>query len=194
MSQIRELLVKNETLFSLALQYGFDRKIRAQDGVRGDAKRWLKVVADVLEAYVAAVVLSDPADGFRCVEEWLTQLWAPRLEGVKPTVGGLKAKEELARRVMARGIKLNYRDEAEMQQLKGGMQTYFIGVYLTGWGWEDRHLGSGTGLSKATAGNEAATRALENTEVMKVITARRTRYLDEQKAEKEKAGAGEGRC
>jgi ribonuclease-3 len=82
---------------------------------------------------------------------------------------------------------LNYRDEAPMQQLKGGMQTYFIGVYLTGWGWEDLHLGSGTGLSKVAAGNEAAARALENRVVMEQITEKRTRYLDEQKADKEKA-------
>lgn len=186
MSQIRELLVKNETLHEFAIQYGFDRQIKAQDFQRSDAKRWLKIVADVFEAYVAAVILSDAANGFKVAEEWLVALWQPKLKDVKAAVPNLKAKEELARKVMAKGIKLQYRDEAPMQQLKGGMQTYFIGVYLTGWGWEDRHLGSGTGLSKVAAGNEAAARALEDTAVMEQITAKRTRFLDEQKAEREK--------
>jgi ribonuclease III len=187
MSQIRELLVKNETLHEFAIQYGFDRQIKAQDFQRSDAKRWLKIVADVFEAYVAAVILSDAANGFKAAEEWLVTLWQPKLKDVKAAAPNLKAKEELARKVMAKGIKLQYRDEAPMQQLKGGMQTYFIGVYLTGWGWEDRHLGSGTGLSKVAAGNEAAARALEDTAVMEQITAKRTRFLDEQKAEREKA-------
>lgn len=190
MSQIRELLVKNETLHEYAVSYSFDKRLRAQDNVqREDAKRWLKVVADVFEAYVAAVVLSDPLHGFQLAEEWLGALWAPKLKDVRAAAPNLRAKEELARKVMARGIKLNYRDEAPMEQLKGGMQTYFIGVYLTGWGWEDLHLGSGTGLSKVAAGNEAAARALENAGVMAQITERRTRYLEEQKAERERAEA-----
>jgi ribonuclease-3 len=187
MSQIRELLVKNETLHEYALAYSFDKRIKAQDFQREDPKRWLKIVADVFEAYVAAVVLSDPVGGFKAAEEWLVALWQPKLKDVKATAPNLKAKEELARKIMAKGVKLNYRDEAPMQQLKGGMQTYFIGVYLTGWGWEDLHLGSGTGLSKVAAGNEAAARALENRVVMEQITEKRTRYLDEQKADKEKA-------
>lgn len=194
MSQIRELLVKNETLYEYAVGYAFDKRLRAQDHVlqqqqREDAKRWLKVVADVFEAYVAAVVLSDAQHGFRLAEEWLGALWAPKLRDVKAAAPNLRAKEELARKVLARGIKLNYRDEAPMQQLKGGLQTYFIGVYLTGWGWEDRHLGSGTGLSKVAAGNEAAARALEDAGVMAQIAERRSRYLEEQQAERERAEA-----
>src|SRR2546423_3893353 len=140
MSQIRELLVKNETLYSLALRYQFDQRIQAPDTVRGDAKRWLKVVADVFEAYVAAIILSDPVHGFLAVEEWLTQLWAPKLRDLKPATPNLKAKEELARKVMAKGIKLQYRDEAPMEQLKVCMETDFIAVYLTGQGCEELHL------------------------------------------------------
>ena len=187
MSQIRELLVKNETLNEYALRYSFDKRLKAQERDREDPKRWLKIVADVFEAYVAAAVLSDPVNGFPVVEEWLVELWKPKLEDVKANVPNLRAKEELARKVMARGIKVQYRDEAPKEQLKGGMQTHFVGVYLTGWGWEDRHLGSGKGLNKVAAGNEAAARALENGKAMEEITRRRTRYLDEARAEKEKA-------
>jgi ribonuclease-3 len=186
MSQIRELLVKNETLNEYALLYGFDKRLKAQDFQREDPKRWLKIVADVFEAYVAAVILSDPVSGFKSAEEWLVQLWQPKLKDVKTSAPNLKAKEELARNVMAKGIKLHYRDEAPMEQLKGGMQTYFIGVYLTGWGWEELHLGSGSGLSKVAAGNEAAAAALENKPIMEQITAKRNKYLEEQKMERER--------
>jgi hypothetical protein len=50
MSQIRELLVKNETLNEYALKYDFDKRLKAQEFQRGDPKRWLKIVADVFEA------------------------------------------------------------------------------------------------------------------------------------------------
>jgi ribonuclease-3 len=186
MSQIRELLVKNETLNEYALMYDFDKRLKAQEFQREDPKRWLKIVADVFEAYVAAIILSDPVNGFKLAEEWLVQLWQLKLKDVKVAAPNLKAKEELGRKVMAKGIKLHYRDEAPMEQLKGGMQTYFIGVYLTGWGWENQHLGSGTGLSKVAAGNEAAAAALENKSIMEQITVKRNKYLEEQKAEKEK--------
>ncbi|KAJ9635761.1 hypothetical protein H2201_000244 [Coniosporium apollinis] len=166
MSQIRELLVKNDTLHEYA------------------------IVADVFEAYVAAIVLSDPVGGFAAAEDWLVQLWQEKLKDVRAGAPNLRAKEELARRVMARGVRLEYRDEAPMEQLKGGMQTYFIGVYLHGWGWERLCLGSGTGLSKVAAGNEAAARALENVGVMERITEKRTRFLEEQRLEREKAEMG----
>lgn len=190
MSQIRELLVKNETLHEYAVLYSFDRRLQAPEHLqREDAKRWLKVVADVFEAYVAAVVLSDPVHGFRAAEEWLVALWQGKLKDVKAAGPNLRAKEELARKVMAKGIKLHYRDEAPMEVLKGGMQTYFIGVYLTGWGWKDLPLGSGAGLSKVAAGNEAAARALENSEMIAEITERRTKFLEEQRAERERIEA-----
>jgi ribonuclease-3 len=189
MSQIRELLVKNETLNEYALKYDFNKRLKAQEFQREDPKRWLKIVADVFEAYVAAIILSDPVNGFKSAEEWLVQLWQPKLKDVKATAPNLKAKEELARKVMAKGVKLHYRDEAPMEQLKGGMQTYFIGVYLTGWGWENLHMGSGTGLSKVAAGNEAAATALENKSIIEQITVKRNKYLEEQKAQK-----GKGEC
>jgi ribonuclease-3 len=55
--------------------------------------------------------------------------------------------------------------------LDGGMQTYYIGVYLTGWGWQDQHLGSGSGLNKAIAGDEAANRALQNSPLIDQVAA-----------------------
>lgn len=117
---------------------------------------------DVFEAYVAAVILSNPLHGFDMVEKWLRELWSPRLLHVPPVQTVLKYKEQLAKTVMGKGIKLRYVEEQAAKQLDGGMQTFYIGVYLTGWGWQDQHLGSGSGLNKAIAGDEAAHKALRN--------------------------------
>ncbi|OKL57174.1 hypothetical protein UA08_07706 [Talaromyces atroroseus] len=176
MSQIREDLVKNETLAGFATQYGFDGRVSAPEDQRMQPKRWLKIRADVFEAYVAAVVLSNPGDGFGMVEKWLGQLWQPRLSHVQPVQSVLKYKEKLAKKVMGKGIKLRYVEEKPPKQLDGGMQTFYIGVYLTGWGWHDQHLGSGSGLNKASAGDQAAERALHNVPLIDEVAAAKVAY------------------
>ena len=50
------------------------------------AKHWTKVLADVFEAYVAAVILSDPHDGFTIVERWLGGLWEEQLRAVEAEI------------------------------------------------------------------------------------------------------------
>jgi ribonuclease-3 len=173
MSQVREDLVKNETLASFASQYGFDKRVSVSvpEEQKAQYKRWLKIRGDVFEAYVAAVILSSPDHGFDMVEQWLRELWLPRLSQVQPVQRVLRYKEQLAKKVMGKGIKLRYVEEQAVKQLDGGMQTYYIGVYLTGWGWQDQHLGSGSGLNKATAGDEAANRALQNSPLIDQVAA-----------------------
>ncbi|CRG83241.1 hypothetical protein PISL3812_00592 [Talaromyces islandicus] len=161
-SQIREELVKNETLAEYATKYGFDTRLSIPPDHRDQPKRWKKTKGDVFEAYVAAVVLSNPVDGDEIVENWLTQLWQPKLTGIQSVQSVLKAKELLAKKVMGKGIKLRYVDERPPERLSGGMQTFYVGVYLTGWGWDNQHLGSGRGLSKTIAGDNAAQEALRN--------------------------------
>lgn len=161
-SQIRELLVKNETLSEYATKYGLDSRASVPQGYLDQPKRWTKTKGDIFEAYVAGVILSHPIDGFRMAEEWLTQLWLPKLQDLGVQKSGLQAKEALAKRIMGKGVKLNYIDEQPPVSLRGGMQTFFIGVYLTGWGWDKKHLGSGQGRNKAIAGDEAAKQALLN--------------------------------
>ena len=85
-SQLRELLVKNETLAEYSRAYGFEGRIEAvamgrmlEEGKGKGNKGFKKVMGDVFEAYVAAVVLSDVESGFAVVEKWLTALWAPKL-------------------------------------------------------------------------------------------------------------------
>lgn len=92
MSQVRELLVKNETLAELSRSYGFDGKIAVgaeigellRDSRGRGNKGYNKIVGDVFEAYVAAVVLSDfEGRGFEKAEAWCRDLWEAKLERAK---------------------------------------------------------------------------------------------------------------
>lgn len=184
LSSIRESLVRNETLARFAGIYGLDKRLSRQQNLT-TSSQWTKIKGDVFEAYVAAVILSDPLQGFEIAENWLTQLWLPILKEVKTSTTNLNAKEELARKVMAPGIKLSYVDDRPaVLDKKAGIQTHFIGVYLTGWGWENQHLGSGIGLNKVVAGNEAATRALENRPLIDQVIEKRQEWLKNRDAQR----------
>ena len=170
LSQQRELLVKNETLAEYALAYNFDEKgqlpTSMKQGGTDGKKKWTKTMGDMFEAYIAAIVLSDPTDGFETAEGWLRSLWENKL-AKQPTIetqaADPNAKVQLANKVMGKDIKLHYRDEAPPQELrKEGKLIFQIGVYLTGWGWKNTRLGTGKGLSKQEAGAKAAADALVN--------------------------------
>jgi ribonuclease-3 len=172
-SQIRETLVKNETLSGFAERFGFDRKVSVPPNYSNQSKRWTKTKGDVFEAYVAAVILSDPENGNQSAEMWLTGLWMPILKGLGHQKGELRSKEALAQKIMGKNVKLEYIEERPSIQQKGGTQTFFIAVYLTGWGWNRRLLGSGQGLSKAAAGDEAAKKVLLNNPLLlEIISAK----------------------
>ncbi|KAB8072819.1 ribonuclease III domain-containing protein [Aspergillus leporis] len=169
-SQIRELLVKNETLAGYATSYGLDSRAIVPQDYPKQPKRWTKTRGDIFEAYVAAIIISNPVDGYRVAEQWLTQLWHPRLTELGSQESTLNAKEMLARKIMGKGIKLRYIDEQPPVKQGRGMQTFFIGVYLTGWGWDNKHLGSGQGPNKTIAGNEAARQALQDEALVEEIS------------------------
>ena len=181
LSQQREMLVKNETLAEYALAYGFDEKAKLPNTYnipgKDNRKLWLKTLGDIFEAFVAAVILSDHEQGFQVAEAWLTALWESKLglqkrediEIVDP-----RAKTQLAAKIMGKGIKVNYRDEAPPVEIRReGKLIFQIGVYLTGWGWEDQHLGRGKGLSKQEAGQRAAADALVNPLTAQVASVKR---------------------
>lgn len=180
LSQQRELLVKNETLAEYALAYGFDEKAklpRTYNTPGKDRKLWQKTLGDIFEAYVAAVIISDPEQGFQLAEAWLAALWESKLGSQKredtETVDP-KAKIHLATKILGKGIKVNYRDEAPPVEIREeGKAIFQVGVFLTGWGWKDQHLGSGKGLSKQEAGQKAAADALTNPLTAQVASVKR---------------------
>lgn len=189
-SQVRELLVKNETLSEYARLYGFQDRVKVADmeTMLRDAKdrgnKGLnKILGDVFEAYIAAIVLSDAEHGFARAEAWLTGLWAPKLveaaasqkysnpslvlqkdEKVDPrTTYSPTAKADLQRRIQAYDAKLVYAPYKTSVELKGdllGQNKHFIAVHLTGYGYEKKLLGKGEGKNKVEAGNWAAVEAM----------------------------------
>jgi ribonuclease-3 len=160
-SRLRENLVKNETLGQFSAAYGLGDRLKHGAHVR-ESKSWTKILADVFEAYVAAIILSDPESGYSTAESWLAELWAAKLLEFKvKAVENPKARDELNKLIMAKGIKLDYRQERDMV-VTSGLQKYFIGLYLTGWGFENEWLGSGEGQNKSQACVFAAMDALQN--------------------------------
>ena len=177
LSQVRELLVKNETLSEIAVKYGLDKQLNAAPHVKTNSKAWTKVKGDLVEAYVAAIVLAGSevgGVGFAAAEKWLHQLWTLQLEGLpEEKTPDLNAKTALSQKVSMRGVKLEYLEQRVMKQLKGGQQRYYIGAFLTGWGYKKQLLGSGQGLSKTGAGNLAAEDALQNPLVHQIAEMKR---------------------
>lgn len=85
MAQIREVLVRNATLKDYSLQYGFDKRAvlppeynlnGRTGGTTVTAKERNKVLGDVFEAHVAAIILSDPINGAAKAASWLKALWS----------------------------------------------------------------------------------------------------------------------
>jgi ribonuclease-3 len=205
-SQLREKLVKNVTLAGYARQYGFEQRAQLPDAFLAtsahpakDAER-TKIMGDIFEAYVAAVVLSDPEDGLTRATAWLKDLWGMTIQkeileeeknGIKidsplwrlrgsrgldePSASMqqllLNPKEKLKQMLGAKGIKLEYKDAGPQKKDKDSKLTLFtVGVYLSGWGEKDKLLGTGTATGKKDAGMKAAAKALENKKAMKLYT------------------------
>lgn len=193
LSQAREMLVKNETLAGYSTNYSFDKRAilpgSHKEIANQQGKLWVKAMGDIFEAYVAAVIMSDPANGFSTAEEWLTELWTPKLPGLAKANAPLthtNAKQTLSAKINSKGTKVEYRDEHPPEEVrKQGKIWFYIGAYFTGWGWEDVHLGSGRGLNKVEAGGQAAAQALANPLTERIASAKRVGDT-RAKAEKER--------
>ncbi|KAK5048631.1 hypothetical protein LTR84_005722 [Exophiala bonariae] len=183
MSQVRESLVKNESLAKLTEAYGWDKRIKnAVNLSRESPQAWVKIKGDVCEAYVAAVVLSSKG-GLQVAKAWLQTIWASALDSVAARAPASdQSKVELSKRIAGKGAKISYVDDKPPIVHKGqGVETYFVGVYLTGWGWDNQFLGNGKGLSRNAAGQEAAAAAINNKPLIDDIMAKRRAILDEKK-------------
>ncbi|KAG6986477.1 ribonuclease 3 [Physcia stellaris] len=157
LSMKREQLVKNETLAGYALGYGFQQRARLPEHLlaggagpgRGGMsakerdkaeKSWNKILGDIFEAYVAAVVLDAGERGFERAEKWMRELWMPlnqnQIEATENPPQLDFPKVELSKRIMAKGIRIDYRHEIDPDTVRQ-KGKFTIGAYLTGWGWED---------------------------------------------------------
>jgi ribonuclease-3 len=202
MSQLRERLVKNSTLAEYSVQYGFDKRANfpAEFGLGGrpggtqvKEKERMKAIADMFEAYVAAVVLSDPEQGFAHVSAWLKALWAGTIskeirdlpkEAAKQ--GELPAKGRLATMIVAKGVKLRYEDAVMKKQQRDrhtSAKLFTINCYLDGWGETDKLIGWGSAQSKKEAGEKAAQCAIDNKKLMATYVAKKKEFMAAQEAQ-----------
>ncbi|KAI1341896.1 ribonuclease III domain-containing protein [Xylariaceae sp. FL0016] len=86
-SQLRERLIKNDTLSEFTVKYGIDKRARlsAEFDLNGriggnttSQKNKKKVLGDIFESYVAAAIMGD-ANGLLRVSSWLKSLWSKTL-------------------------------------------------------------------------------------------------------------------
>ncbi len=184
----RERLVENINLSKFSYAYDFPSRLKHKTNWPAGSKAWLKVSADIFEAYVAALVLADPENGFNIAEEWLTMLWAPQLLNFKETVlENPKARNELNKLIVAKDVKLTTQEERPMTYDENKIQCYYIGIYLTGWGYTEEWLGSGTAQNKAQAGIAAANDALKrNGPVIQDAARQKAELLDKKREENRK--------
>ncbi len=185
-SHYREMLVRNSTLGQFSVHYGLDKRANfpAEFGLGGrpagttaSEKQRAKVLGDIFEAYVGALVRSDPENGMGRAAEWLKLLWGPVLERqiLEEETGGrvrdmdLNPKTQLEQLIGAVGVRIEYRDlplngkkDRDTKQ-----DLYFVGCFLKGWGESDLQLGFGSALGKKEAGQKAAVKAMENKKLMK---------------------------
>ncbi|KAI4206978.1 MAG: hypothetical protein LQ346_000810 [Caloplaca aetnensis] len=168
LSQTRQLLVCNETLADFALRYGFHKRAHLPEEIKRKQDRrergWVKVMGDIFEAYVAALIICDPQNGFATAEQWLAELWEPiLLTKVNPQLADAKAKQTLSTKIMSKGTHLDYRAAGPPEQTSvKGRSLWHVRVYFTGFGYDNVYLGSGKGSNKAEAGAAAAANALEH--------------------------------
>ncbi|KAF2128556.1 double-strand-specific ribonuclease Pac1, partial [Dothidotthia symphoricarpi CBS 119687] len=158
----RERLVENSALGKFSEAYGFPDRLKRHAHWDKESKSWKKIVADIFEAYVAALVLSDPTHGFRTAETWLDTLWAPQLLAFREKIiENPRARDDLQKLIFVNDVKLEFRQERQMTYDADNLQVYSMGVYLTGWGYADEWLGSGMGQNKVQGCVAAATDAIK---------------------------------
>ncbi|KJZ80365.1 hypothetical protein HIM_00215 [Hirsutella minnesotensis 3608] len=212
-SQLRELLIRNTTLASYFRQYGMESRARLPADIGKDRaigrgrscdKDPIKVQGDMFEAFVAAVIVSDPQNGLSDAVTWLRALWArtikdqivenerlsisARQSNVKaaylaPGDSDLNAKDKLRATIGAKGVLIRYEDiPGNSRDKHHGLPLYTVGVYLDGWGENNKLLGTGTALKKKEAGHKAAANALENKKLVKVYEAKKKALQEATKA------------
>ncbi|GKT87041.1 RNase3 domain-containing protein [Colletotrichum tofieldiae] len=206
-SQLRELLVCNANLGEYSAHYKLFERARLPAEFRSNGNlppvakphEVKKVHGDLFEAYVAAVVLSDPVYGLSRAAEWLKALWAMtikdqiRTNAKKPEMGMVKELSEtvmeetkiapkvrLSQVIGARGTNIRYEDlpsANKKDKYNKKLALFTVGVYLDGWGEKNKLLGTGSDLNKKEAGQKAAQMALNNKKLMKVYEEKKKAFM-----------------
>ena len=199
-TQIREQLVRNINLKEYFKEYNLGSRAKLPPEAVGGDKRMQeknreKIYADMFEAYIGALVLSDPEAGFATATEWLKALWGrtikaqvvqeerrKALQGQRQKSGmpqqEIDPKTRLAQRICSKGIKLKYEDmgNGNKRDRNLNLPLFTVAVHLYGWGETGKLLGIGTAVSKKEAGMKAAEQALQNQKLLKVYEERKRAF------------------
>lgn len=206
-SQIREQLIRNTTLADYFRKYNMQQRAQLPPGFehnqlgrgRSADKDLLKTQGDMFEAFVAAVIVSDPEDGLAVAVDWLRALFSTTIreqieknerlqhnrQQAQPLNQQPNAKDRLSQLVGCKGILIQYKDMPGTGQKKNkenNLPLYSIGVYFNGWGEKDKLLAVGTALSKKEAGQKAAATVLENRKLMRVYEQKKKDLIEAQQA------------
>ncbi|KLU83382.1 ribonuclease 3 [Magnaporthiopsis poae ATCC 64411] len=202
-TQIREMLIRNESLAEWTRAYGLDKRAQLPPEFNSlSANKRIKYLGDVFESYVGAIIVSDPGCGVARAASWLKGVWAmtiahkireeeQRQQSARDgKVGSSNHSLEnpteliaeppkvlLSRLLVVPGVKIRYVDlpAPRKKDKDNKLPLFSVGVMLDGWGENDLLLGRGIALSKKEAGDKAAQMALENKKQLK-------KYLDMKKA------------
>jgi ribonuclease-3 len=83
MSQIRELCVRNNTLSKFTRHYGLGKRAQLPPDFQNFSPREReKVEGDLFEAYVGALIYSDPSNGLDRASRWLKILWGNEVRDI----------------------------------------------------------------------------------------------------------------
>lgn len=225
-SQLRELLIRNTNLAEYFTGYALMSRAKIPSDVstsrknargRSSDKDLIKIQGDMFEAYIAAVIVSDPTNGLAVAAQWLRALFSITIKdeitqnedslrrriitqtapitscppsnskssgnvrgGPIRDPSSFPPKDQLTRLIGAKGIRIEYRDiPGPSKDEKFNLPLFSVGVYLTGWGENERLLGTGTALGKKEAGQIAATAALQQKELMSEYEAKKRAYMEE---------------
>ncbi|KAL2136712.1 hypothetical protein VTI74DRAFT_2123 [Chaetomium olivicolor] len=200
-SHYREMLVRNSTLGQFSIQYGLDKRANfpaefglggRPNGTKASDKQRAKALGDIFEAYVGALVRSDPERGFQRAADWLKSLWAPVLErhireeeSGKNVVKDLNPKTQLEQLIGAPGVKIEYRDlpSGGKKDRDTKQELFCVGCFLHGWGETGLQLGYGHALGKKEAGQKAAVKAMENKKLIKKFAEKKKAFLAARQAQ-----------
>ncbi|KAK4190246.1 ribonuclease 3 [Podospora australis] len=208
MSQYRELLVRNSTLSGFSLHYGLDKKANFPPefemvpsdskpvGLPPSEKSRAKALGDIFEAYVGALIRSDPVNGYKTAVEWLKALWGPILahyvreeeSGGRKVDQDISPKTQLEQQIGASGIRIEYRDiPSNKMDKETNAKLFTVGCYLHGWGEEGLELGRGSALGKKEAGQQAALIALGKKKLIKKFNDKKKAFVAAKQAQYEAA-------
>lgn len=218
MCHIREVLVRNSTLGEYSTHYGFEKRAilpqeydisGRQGGSKATEKERAKVLGDIFEAHVAAIILSDPIRGVSRTATWLKELWSttiskqiqkdsqPQPSLVAPVMGaassaGPQADLKTAKQQLSALLALNnprvsivYKSVDDSRTLRDPLTNLVLfkqAVFLEGYG-ETKQLGTGTAKKKSEASDLAALNALENKKLINIYKEKKRLALESREAQ-----------